>query len=298
MLTNKLLGTGVALITPFKSDGTVDYEALEQIVDHVIDGGVDYVVALGTTSEAPTLTSFERDAVVKSITRRVKQRVPVIVGVGGNCTAEWVKSLKTSDFTGVNGILSVVPYYNKPTQEGMFQHFRAIAKASPVPVILYNIPSRCGVNMTAETTLRLADACSNIVGIKEASGDMAQVKAIIAKKPEHFQVISGDDSMALSIVEAGGAGVISVLANALPNSVSTMVKEALADHPRKAKKLHTELEELMKLLFVEGNPTGVKAMMSILGLCKNRLRLPLVPSSEDLFSQLQTAMTPFKSTSK
>ena len=288
MLTAKLIGTGVALITPFKTDGSVDFEALKRIVNHVITGGVDYVVALGTTSEAPTLHRFERDAIVKTIIEEVKERVPIIVGVGGNCTSECVEILKTSDFKGVSGILSVVPYYSKPAQEGLFQHFSEIAKASQLPIILYNIPSRCGVNMTADTTLRLANAHANIVAIKEASGNMAQIKTIIQRKPENFLVISGDDALALPIVKIGGSGVISVLGNVLPTEVSTMVGTALNNQLKLAKNQHDKLKNLMKLLFDEGNPTGVKAMMHVLNFCENQLRLPLVKCSDSLLTQIRT----------
>jgi len=293
MLTTKLTGTGVALITPFKTDGSVDFEALKRVVNHVVAGNVDYIAALGTTSEAPTLHRFERDAIVKTIIEEVKERVPVIVGVGGNCTSECVEILKTSDFKGISGILSVVPYYSKPAQEGLFQHFSEIAKASQLPIILYNIPSRCGVNMTADTTLRLANAHANIVAIKEASGDMTQIKAIIQRKPENFLVISGDDALALPIVEIGGSGVISVLGNALPSEVSTMVKTALNRQLELAKNQHDKLQNLMKLLFDEGNPTGVKAMMYVLNFCENQLRLPLVKCSDNLLTQIRTALEPF-----
>lgn len=294
MLTNKLIGTGVALITPFKTDGSVDFEALKRVVNHVVMGGVEYLVALGTTSETPTLRRFERNAIVRTIVEETKERVPIVVGVGGNCTAECVEILKNFDFSGVSGVLSVVPYYNKPTQEGLFQHFSEIAKVSPVPIILYNIPSRCGVNMTADTTLRLANAHYNIVAVKEASGDMAQIKDIIRRKPQDFRVISGDDALAFPIVEAGGAGVISVLGNALPMQVSTMIRTAALNGDfLSAKKELSNFEHLIPLLFDEGNPAGVKAMMNIFGLCENVLRLPLVKSSADLQTRIGTALEPF-----
>jgi 4-hydroxy-tetrahydrodipicolinate synthase len=287
MLNSKLTGTGVALITPFNADGSVDFVTLKQVVNHVIDGGVDYVVALGTTAETPTLCRVERDKVVKTILEGVNQRVPIIVGVGGNCTADCVETLKMFDFSGISGILSVVPYYNKPNQEGLFRHFSEIAKASPVPVILYNIPSRCGANMTADTTLRLANAYTNIIGVKEASGDMAQIKAIIQQKPDDFIVISGDDALAMDMIKAGGSGVISVLGNAMPTLISNLVKASLSGRYDEAQNLHNELQPLVALLFKEGSPTGIKAMMHILGLCENRLRLPLVASSESLFEEIR-----------
>jgi 4-hydroxy-tetrahydrodipicolinate synthase len=293
MLQNKLSGTGVALITPFKSDGSVDFEALRKVVNHVVEGGVDYVVALGTTSEVPTLRSSERDAVVKTIVEEVKKRVPIIVGVGGNCTAELVEILKNTDFSGIDGILSVVPYYNKPTQEGIFQHFSELAKVSPIPIMLYNIPSRCGVNMTAETTIRLANTHSNIIAIKESSGDMQQVGDIIRQKHANFLVISGDDAVSLQMTEMGGAGVVSVLGNALPKQVSTMNKTALKGDFEQAKNQFSEFEHLIPLLFVEGNPAGIKVMTNFLGLCENEVRLPLVKSSESLKTQIQSMFQPF-----
>jgi len=293
MLTNKLIGTGVALITPFKTDGSIDFEALKRVVNHVIVGGVDYVVGLGTTSETPTLRQSEREIVVRTIVEETNNRVPVVVGVGGNCTAECVEILKTFDFTGVSAILSVVPYYNKPTQEGLFQHYSEIAKASPLPVILYNVPSRCGVNMTADTTIRLSNAHSNVVATKEASGDMAQITDIIQRKPENFMLISGDDALALEIVEAGGAGVISVLGNALPTKVSKMIKTALNGDFNLAKKEFSEFDHLIPLLFAEGNPAGVKTMANMLELCENELRLPLVKCSESMKNQIHTAFALF-----
>ena len=293
MLANNLIGTGVALITPFKTDGSVDFEALKKVVNHVVAGGVEYVVALGTTSETCTLRQTERDAVVKTVVGEVDGRVPIVVGVGGNNTSECVEILETSNFSGISGILSVVPYYNKPTQEGLFQHFSAIAKVSPVPIVLYNVPSRCGVNMTAETTLRLANEHFNIIAIKEASDDMEQIKEIIQRKPDDFLVISGDDATALEIVKTGGAGVISVLGNALPTKVSTMIKTALNGNFNLAKEEFSEFDHLIPLLFAEGNPTGVKTMMNILGLCENELRLPLVKCSESLKNQIHDAFALF-----
>ncbi|MCL2682193.1 MAG: 4-hydroxy-tetrahydrodipicolinate synthase [Bacteroidales bacterium] len=293
MLIDKLTGTGVALITPFKTDGSVDFEALKKVVNHVVSGGVDYVVALGTTSETCTLSAFEKDAVVKTILEAVEGRVPIIVGVGGNNTSECIEILKTSNFSGISGILSVVPYYNKPTQEGIFQHFSAIAKACPVPIVLYNIPSRCGVNMTADTTLQLVKEHFNIVAIKEASADMVQIKDIIQQKPEDFLVVSGDDALALEIIEAGGAGVISVLGNALPTEVSTMIRTALKGDFSSAKKKLAEFEHLIPLLFAEGNPTGVKTMMNFFGFCENELRLPLVKSSDSLQNLIRTELESF-----
>jgi 4-hydroxy-tetrahydrodipicolinate synthase len=293
MLNSKFAGTGVALVTPFKTDGSVDIEALKRVVNHVINGGVDYIVALGTTSETPTLHKFERDAVVKTIIEETRNRVPIVVGVGGNNTAECVEILETSQPAGVSAILSVVPYYNKPSQQGIFQHFSALAKATSLPIILYNIPARCGVNMTADTTLCLANAHPNIIATKEASGDREQIKDIIQRKPGDFLVLSGDDALAYPLIKAGGHGVISVLANALPNEVSTMVRTALQGDFESAQKQHDYLKPFVELLFAEGNPTGVKAMMHVLGFGENKLRLPLVPSSNDLLTRIRTALEPF-----
>ncbi len=293
MLIKRLIGTGVAVITPFKTDGSIDFDALKNVVNYIVDNGVEYIVALGTTGETPTLRQCERDVIVRIIIEEVKERVPVIVGVGGNCTADCVDTLKNSDFSGVSGILSVVPYYNKPSQEGLFRHFSMIAEASPVPVILYNIPSRCGTNMEADTTLRLANTHANIIAIKEASGNMEQIKDLIQRKPQNFEVISGDDGLALQIVEAGGAGVISVLGNARPKEISTMVRTALKGDIQLAQQQLDTLQDLIKLAFAEGNPTGIKAMTHVLGFCENQLRLPLVACSDSLLTQIRTALEPF-----
>lgn len=278
------------MVTPFKFDTSIDTKRLERVVNHVIKGGVNYVVALGTTAETPTLKAKERNKVVKTIVKTVDLRVPVIVGVGGNNTSECIEIIQNSNFKGVDGILSVVPYYNKPTQEGLFRHFSEIAKVSKVPIILYNIPSRCGVNMTVDTTIQLASTYSNIVAIKEASGNMEQIKALIARKPQHFQVISGDDSLTVSVIKEGGAGVISVLANAFPKQVSSLVNSCIANDYRKADADFEHLHEMMELLFAEGNPTGIKAMLTVLGICENQLRLPLVPASETLLNRVRTAI--------
>jgi 4-hydroxy-tetrahydrodipicolinate synthase len=295
MLASKFIGTGVPLITPFKTDGTVDFEALGKIVNHVIEGGIEYVVALGTTSEVCTLSKVEQNAIVKKIVEEVKGRVPIVVGIGSNNTAECVEALETYDFTGIDGILSVVPYYNKPTQEGIYQHFSAIAKACPVPIILYNIPPRCVVNMDVETTIRLANDHPNIVALKDSSNDMEHCKNIIQHKdkPKDFLVISGDDGTALELIEMGGIGVISVLANALPVKVSSMIRAGVTGDFEKAKKEFSEYQHLVPFLFEEGNPTGAKSIISLLGFCEDTLRLPLVKSTDGLKSRIQTAFAQF-----
>jgi len=295
MLASKFIGTGVPLITPFKTDGTVDFEAIGKIVNHVIEGGIEYVVALGTTSEVCTLSKVEQNAIVKKIVEEVKGRVPIVVGIGSNNTAECVEALETYDFTGIDGILSVVPYYNKPTQEGIYQHFSAIAKACPVPIILYNIPPRCVVNMDVETTIRLANDHPNIVALKDSSNDMEHCKNIIQHKdkPKDFLVISGDDGTALELIEMGGIGVISVLANALPVKVSSMIRAGVTGDFEKAKKEFSEYQHLVPFLFEEGNPTGAKSIISLLGFCEDTLRLPLVKSTDGLKSRIQTAFAQF-----
>ncbi|MCL2413205.1 MAG: 4-hydroxy-tetrahydrodipicolinate synthase, partial [Bacteroidales bacterium] len=257
MLASKFIGTGVPTITPFKTDGTVDLEALGKLINHIIDGGIDYIVALGTTSEICTLSQVEQEAIVKKTVETAKGRVPVVVGIGGNNTAECVEMLKTYDFTGIDAILSVVPYYNKPTQEGIYQHFSALAKACPVPIILYNIPPRCVVNMDVETTIRLANDHPNIVALKDSSNDMEHCRKIIEHKdtPKGFLVISGDDGTALELIEMGGVGVISVMANALPVQVSSMIRAGVTGDFEKAKKEFSGYQHLVPFLFEEGNPT-------------------------------------------
>ena len=275
----KLVGTGVALITPFKTDFSVDVEALVQVVEHNIQGGVDYLVVLGTTAESATLSKAEKQLVVDTVIKTNAGRLPLVLGVGGNNTMAVVEELKTSDLSEFDAILSVCPYYNKPTQEGIYQHFKVIAKASPKPIILYNVPSRTGVNMLAETTLRLAHEVSNIVAIKEACGDMVQIDKIIKGKPEHFMVISGDDFTALPTVLAGGAGVISVLGQGLPSQFSKMMNLGLQESSDEAYKIHHKLLPLMQLIFEEGNPAGIKSIFENLGLSTAVVRLPLLEAT-------------------
>ena len=278
MAHNKFKGLGVALVTPFKPTGEVDYTALRRLLDYQLAGGVDFLCVLGTTSEAPCLTDDEKQRIKEVVRERVQGQVPILLGCGGNNTAAIVHSLQHDDFTGIDGILSVCPYYNKPSQEGLYQHFRTIAAATSLPVVLYNVPGRVGVNMTAETTLRLARDCENIVAIKEASGNFTQIDDIIKNKPENFDVISGDDGITFPLITLGAVGVISVIGNALPKEFSRMVRLALQGDYDAARHIHHQFTELFKLLFVDGNPAGVKAMLSSMGLIDNELRLPLVPA--------------------
>ena len=295
MLASKFIGTGVPTITPFKTDGTVDFDALERLINHIIEGGAEYIVTLGTTSEVCTLSESEQNAIVKKTVETVKGRVPIVVGIGGNNTAKCVEMLKTYDLTGVDAILSVVPYYNKPTQEGIYQHFSALAKASPVPIILYNIPPRCVVNMDVETTIRLANDNSNIVAIKESSNDMEHCRKIIqhSNKPKDFLLISGDDGTSLELIEMGGVGVISVMANALPMQVSSMIRAGVSGNFEQAKKEFSEYQHLIPFLFEEGNPTGAKTIISLLGFCEDVLRLPLIKSTDGLRNRIVTAFAEF-----
>ncbi len=278
MAHNKFKGLGVALVTPFKPTGEVDYTALRRLLDYQLGGGVDFFCILATTGETPCLTDDERDEIKRLVVEKVRGRVPILMGVGGNNTAAVVETLQTEDFSGIDGVLSVCPYYNKPSQEGLYQHFRAIAAATQLPVVLYNVPGRVGVNMTAETTLRLARDCENIVAIKEASGNFTQIDDIIKNKPQDFDVISGDDGITFPLITLGAVGVISVIGNALPQEFSRMVRLALNGEYDAARHIHHKFTELFKLLFVDGNPAGVKAMLSAMGLIDNELRLPLVPA--------------------
>lgn len=273
-----LSGMGVALITPFRSDKSIDYEALGKLLDYQIENGVDYLVVLGTTSENPALEPHEREDVSRFVAERVAGRVPLVRGCGGNNTAAAVRELQQIDLSAYSAILSVVPYYNKPTQEGMYRHFEEIATASSVPVVLYNVPGRTGVNMTAETTLRLAADFPNIVAIKEASGNMPQVDDIIHHKRADFQVISGDDAITFPLITLGAVGVISVIGNAFPKEFSKMVRLALDGEYSEARRIHHRFADLFRLLFVDGNPAGVKSVLHDMGMIENELRLPLVPT--------------------
>lgn len=269
---------GVALITPFKEDESVDYEALSRLVDYQVQNGTDYLVVLGTTAETPTLTEEEKRNIIDLVVSHVRGRIPIVLGVGGNCTRNVVEQLKHGDFTGIDAILSVVPYYNKPSQEGIYQHYKAIANATKLPIILYNVPGRTGVNMTAETTLRIAREFENVVAVKEASGNITQMDDIIKNKPDRFNVISGDDGITFPLVTLGAIGVISVIGNAFPREFSRMVRLALAGDYDSARTIHHSFTELFSLLFVDGNPAGAKSMLSMMGFIENKLRLPLVPT--------------------
>lgn len=280
-------GMGVAMITPFKEDESVDYDILGRLVEYQIQNGTDYIVALGTTAETPTLTDDEKQKIQETIISRVCGRIPIVLGIGGNNTRSIVEGLKTNDLRGIDAILSVTPYYNKPSQEGLYQHYKAIAENSPLPVILYNVPSRTGVNMTAETTLRLANDFSNIIAIKEASGDITQMDEIIKWKPESFDVISGDDGVSFPLITLGAVGVISVIGNAFPKEFGRMVRLALNGDYQSALTIHHSFSELFKLLFVDGNPAGVKSMLSMMGYIENRLRLPLVPTRIPTYEKIR-----------
>ncbi len=283
-----LVGTGVALVTPFKEDLTVDVAALERIVEFNLQGGVDYLVVLGTTAESATLSKSEKQLVIDVVVRTNAGRLPLVLGIGGNNTMALVEELKNTDLSEFEAVLSVSPYYNKPTQEGIFRHFKALAEASPKPIILYNVPGRTGSNMLPETTLRLAHEVDNIIAIKEASGDMVQIDKIIKEKPEGFLVISGDDFTALPTVLAGGAGVISVLGQGLPRQFSKMMNLGLQGESEAAYQIHHTLLPLMGLIFEEGNPAGIKSVFENLGLANRTVRLPLVEASTPLQNKIGT----------
>ena len=281
---------GVALITPFKEDESVDFEALGRLVDYQLQNGTDYLVVLGTTAETPTLSDSEKKEITQFVINKVQRKIPIVLGVGGNNTRAAVEDLKTKDFTGVNAILSVVPYYNKPSQEGMYQHFKTISESTDLPILLYNVPGRTGVNMTAATTLRLARECKNIIGIKEASGNIVQMDDIIKNKPADFMVISGDDGITYPLITLGAVGVISVIGNAFPKEFSRMVRLALAGDWKNALRIHHNFNELFELLFVDGNPAGVKCMLYFMGYCENKLRLPLIPTRIDTFEKIRAIL--------
>ena len=287
-------GTGVALITPFRrGQETVDFTKLEALIEHIITSGVDYIVALGTTSEAATMTESERAAVQEFIVETVAERVPIMLGLGGNNTLAVTDTINRTNFDGIAGILSVTPYYNKPNQRGLIAHYRSVSEASPVPVIMYNVPGRTGVNIAAETTLAIAAECPNIIGIKEASGNISQVMEILRSRPAGFRVISGDDALTYPMLALGADGVISVIANALPKEMSDMVHFALKGDFKHALPLHNRLLPLMHAIFDEGNPTGIKALLEAQGRITNILRLPLVRASKTLTNKLVTLYNEF-----
>lgn len=278
MTRNIFKGLGIALITPFTADGAVDYAAIKRLVRFQLDNGADFLCILATTGETPTLTAEEKTNIKNLVIELVNGQVPILMGCGGNNTAAVVEELRTADWHGIDGVLSVCPYYNKPSQEGLYQHFKAIASATSLPVVLYNVPGRTGINMKAETTVRLACDCQNIVAIKEASGSLEQVDEILKNAPKDFAVISGDDALTYPMVACGAVGVISVIGNALPREFSKMLRLEFNNEFAAARKIHHKFTDLFSLLFVDGNPAGVKAMLSEMGFIENVLRLPLVPT--------------------
>lgn len=294
MVQNIFKGLGIALITPFKEDGAVDYEAILRLLDYQLDNGADFFCILATTGETPTLTAEEKLKIKDLIVDRVQGRVPILMGCGGNNTAAVVEELKTGDFRGVDGILSVCPYYNKPSQEGLYQHFKAIAAATKLPVVLYNVPGRTGINLKAETTVRLARDCKNIVAIKEACGSLEQVDEIIKNKPRDFDVLSGDDALTYPMVACGAVGAISVIGNALPKIFSRMIRLEQQGEFESARKIHHKFTDLFSLLFVDGNPAGVKAMLHEMGYIENVLRLPLVPTRISTLQRMSEIMKELK----
>jgi len=288
--TNKMQkifrGAGVALITPFDSDLQVDFESLGKLVDSQIENSMDFLVVLGTTAETATLSQNEKQSLIDFVTKRTARKIPVMVGVGGNSTAEVIEQLHYLDLSKADGILSVVPYYNKPSQQGIYMHFMAIAAACPMPIMLYNVPGRTGVSMTAETTLRLAHDAENIIGTKEASGNFGEIIKILKGKPEKFSVITGDDSLVVPTISLGGEGVISVAANVAPAMIASMTHYALSGDYHNAASIQLDIQSLVEDLFAEGNPSGVKAAMNTTGTTGNYVRLPLVPVSDNLYSQI------------
>jgi len=289
MIAYPFKGAGVALITPFQENKSVDFNELENIVEEQVSGGTDYLVVLGTTAETPTLSPDEQSEIVKCVVSKNKGRLPVLAGMGGNDPAKIVNAIHHFDFNGIDGILTVTPFYNKPTQEGLFHFYQEIIKASPVPIVLYNVPSRTGVHMDYQTTLRVARSSEKVIGVKDASGDLSHCAFIMRSAPEWFKVISGDDMLALPLIAVGGAGVISVVANAFPGKVSKLVHLAGECRMDEARGLHYQLLDLFKLLFREGNPGGIKALMEIMGKTKNVLRLPLYPVSNETYRLIEEA---------
>ena len=294
MVRNIFKGLGIALITPFCEDGSVDYKSLVRLMEYQLDNGADFFCILATTGETPCLTKDEKQKIKDLVVSTVNGRVPILMGCGGNNTAAVVEELKTGDFRGIDGVLSVCPYYNKPSQEGLYQHFKAIAAATSLPVVLYNVPGRTGVNLKAETTVRLARDCENIVAVKEASGSLEQVDEIIKNKPKDFAVISGDDALTFPMISCGAEGVISVIGNALPKEFSRMIRLEFKGEYEGARKIHHRFTELFSLLFVDGNPAGVKAMLHEMGFIENVLRLPLVPTRISTFQKMSEILKELK----
>ena len=281
-MNSKFLGTGVALVTPFKSDLSVDHNALTNIVNYNIDNGTDYLVICGTTGESVTINKKEKQEVIATIVKANIGRLPLVLGIGGNNTMAVIEEIKTTDLTNIDALLSVSPYYSKPTQEGIYQHFKAIASVSPIDIILYNVPGRTSKNMEVSTTLRLANDFNNVIAVKEAGNNVAQYLELIKNKPQNFLVISGDDDLALAVVLAGGSGVISVIGQAFPKDFSNMIRLGLKGEAEEAYKLHFKLMDVISYIFEENNPAGIKAVFEALNLCKDTVRLPLVPASNPL----------------
>jgi 4-hydroxy-tetrahydrodipicolinate synthase len=281
---------GVALITPFKEDESVDYDALMRMVDYLLQNNTDFLCVLGTTAETPTLSEAEKSRIKRMVIERVNGRIPVLLGVGGNNTRALVQSLQEDDYAGVDAILSVVPYYNKPSQEGIYQHYKAISQATELPIVMYNVPGRTGVNMTADTTLRLARDLKNVIAIKEASGNITQMDEIIKNKPTNFDVISGDDGITFPFITLGAVGVLSVIGNAFPREFSRMTRLALQGDFANALTIHHKFTELFNLLFVDGNPAGVKSILNAMGMIENKLRLPLVPTRITTFEAIRKVL--------
>ena len=283
----RIFGTGVALITPFNEDKTIDYTSLEKLINKVTEGGIDFLVVLGTTGEATSINESEKNELINFIVKLNNKRLPLVLGLGGNNTNKLINEINNTDLSNFDAILSVTPYYNKPSQKGLYHHYAEISKSSPIPIILYNVPSRTGINMSPEITLQLANDFKNIISIKEASGDINQIKYILKNKPKNFDVLSGDDGLTLEIIQNGGVGVISVIGQSNPVEFSSLVKFALNGKLSDAKLLHDKLYGLYHYLYSEGNPSGVKAFLSLQGVCKNYLRLPLVPISSKLFNDFK-----------
>lgn len=294
MVQNIFKGLGIALVTPFNEDGTVDYISLIRLVEYQICNGADFLCILATTGETPCLTPEEKIKIKNLIVDKVAGRIPILMGCGGYNTAAVVNELKTGDFRGIDGVLSICPYYNKPSQEGLYQHFKAISDATKLPIVLYNVPGRTGINMKAETTVRLARDCKNIVAIKEASGNLEQVDEIIKNKPRNFDVISGDDALTFPMISCGAVGVISVIGNALPKEFSKMIRLEFKGEYDAARKIHHKFTDLFSLLFIDGNPAGVKAMLHEMGMIKNVLRLPLVPTRISTLQKMSEIMKELK----
>ena len=293
-MKHKFSGTGVAIVTPFRKDKSIDFNALIKLVKHLIKGKVDYIVALGTTGETVTLNKDEKQAVINIIKEEVKNKIPIVIGIGGNNTQEVVSNIKNQDFSGISGLLSVSPYYNKPSQKGLYRHYKDIAIACPVDVILYNVPGRTGGNIAAETVLKLANDVGNIVALKEASANFEQIMEIIKHKPEDFAVISGDDALTLPLISIGMTGVISVVANAYPSEMSDIVSNTLKGNMKKARESHYKLIDFTNCIFSEGNPAGIKAALQIKGIIDNNLRLPLTKISKSTYNKLENIIKEIK----